>query len=529
MSELRRLVRNKKIKFNWSDLHKTEFEDLKTALLSSPCRGFPVYEFSNNKISPLILSTDFSCHGFSAILSQIQYGREVLIACSARKTTPTEQAYSSVKGELRGILFGIMKFDKFLSMSNFFFLVTDSMSLKWLISMKTSSKLFMRWATQIFSYNFKILHRQGKIHINADILSREKSILENPTGIDADEQNIHSLFPIQTCAIIKCGTCALSPATAVAAQSTLSDTNLTKFQALKRVPLSKLQTLSQANDNLIYPFTFNHLIQEQSNDRVLSEVKNWVINGLPENTQLFDEHLMYFVELFDLLCFESNVLMLKVSENANDLSKIFGSPTKIIVPMTLIKDVIHSAHSSKHCGHYKFATTYFRVNNRFHWRSMKSDIQKFIEDCVPCNLTGNRQYARDLKYSNLDCSILNQCIHIDLSGPWPKDIRGFTYVLVIVEAATRYNVFVPIRQKKAKIVAEAIFDRYMAYLGIPNHIHSDMGREFSNEVFENLCLNLEIKHSFAPVENHSSNLCERSIRDLVKFFKLLDKPDQRCW
>ena len=82
------------------------------ALLFSPCRGFPIYEFNNPKISPLILSTDFSSYGFSAILSQIQYGREILLACVARKTT-VEQSYSSFKGELRAII-------------NFF--VTDAMS-----------------------------------------------------------------------------------------------------------------------------------------------------------------------------------------------------------------------------------------------------------------------------------------------------------------------------------------------------------------------------------------------------------------
>ena len=122
LSELRRLVRNKKIKFHWNKEHQYEFEDLKNALLQSPCRGFPIYEFSNPKISPLILSTDFSSHGFSAILSQIQYSKEVLIACSARKTTSVEQSYSSTKGEIRAVLYGLMKYEKFISMSNFFLL-----------------------------------------------------------------------------------------------------------------------------------------------------------------------------------------------------------------------------------------------------------------------------------------------------------------------------------------------------------------------------------------------------------------------
>ena len=60
ISELRRKVRNGKEAFLWTKTHDMEFEDLKQALLSSPCRGFAIYDFQNNpKVSPLILSTDF--------------------------------------------------------------------------------------------------------------------------------------------------------------------------------------------------------------------------------------------------------------------------------------------------------------------------------------------------------------------------------------------------------------------------------------------------------------------------------------
>ena len=166
--------------------------------------------FKIKKFLLLFLQQIFLVMGLSAILIQIQCSKEVLLACSARKITSVEQSYSSIKWELRAVLYGLMKFEKFISMSNFFFLITDAMSLKWLVTMKSSSKLFMRWSTHIFSLNFKILHRCGKIHLNADVLSREKSVLDEPTKQDCAETNIHFIFPTsKICNLEGCNICTL--------------------------------------------------------------------------------------------------------------------------------------------------------------------------------------------------------------------------------------------------------------------------------------------------------------------------------
>ena len=180
-------------------------------------------------------------------------------------------------------------------MSNFFFLVTDAMSLKWLVSMKSSSKLFMSWSTHIFSLNFKILHRKGTIHLNADILSREKSILDHPTEQDVVETNIHSLFPAPKMWEINCcNICTISFVETSLAQNL----NPKKFQLLQTLPLSKVQALSHINENIIYSISNEKLSYEQSNDRILSEVKSWLLSGGPDNLKHYDSELLYYVELF---------------------------------------------------------------------------------------------------------------------------------------------------------------------------------------------------------------------------------------
>ena len=101
-----------------------------------------MFTYDKRQAGPFILTTDFSAKGMSAILSQVQNGKERLIACSGRKCTPPEQSYASIKGELAAIIYGLRKYESFLRYNTHFFLVTDSACIRYLATMKTSSKLF---------------------------------------------------------------------------------------------------------------------------------------------------------------------------------------------------------------------------------------------------------------------------------------------------------------------------------------------------------------------------------------------------
>ncbi len=46
------------------------------------------------------------------------------------------------------------------------------MALKWLKSMKNPAGRLARWSLFLQTYDFEVKHRTGKLHANADILSR---------------------------------------------------------------------------------------------------------------------------------------------------------------------------------------------------------------------------------------------------------------------------------------------------------------------------------------------------------------------
>ena len=96
-----------------------------------------------------------------------------------------------------------------------------------------------------------------------------------------------------------------------------------KFQILQTVPLFKLQALSHINENVIYPFSNEQLSSAQKNDRILSEVGLWLLQGGPDQLQHFDIELLYFVELYDRLYLKDDVIFIQMQDES-DFDAIFG-------------------------------------------------------------------------------------------------------------------------------------------------------------------------------------------------------------
>ena len=103
------------------------------------------------------------------------------------------------------------------------------------------------------------------------------------------------------------------------------------------------------------------------------------------------------------------------------------------------------------------------------------------------------------------------------------------YIVVLVEIATRFVFLIPVKNKTAKIIADVILSRYISFLGCPNNLHTDLGREFYNEIIKELCTSFHINYSFCAVDVHSSNMSERVIRNLNKFMRILTPQEFKKW
>ena len=116
----------KEKKFIWEEGTEAAFQELKNRLISAPILAFPQADGSE-----FILDTDASAYAIGAVLSQVQEGRERVIAYGSRCLDKPERNYCVTRREMLAVVY-FTKYFKHYLLGRRFLLRTDHGSLSWL-------------------------------------------------------------------------------------------------------------------------------------------------------------------------------------------------------------------------------------------------------------------------------------------------------------------------------------------------------------------------------------------------------------
>ena len=169
---------------------KQSFETLKARLTSAPILGFPY--FRGEKAGDFILDTDFSKEQTAGVLSQMQNGKEVVLMYGSKKNSRHGRNMGSTKGELYAGMFWMQRYSYYIKYRPFIWR-TDNSALVQTRELKSS--IIERWLTTIGEFDFRVEHRAGTKHGNADSLSRGG----NPeVASEDDEHGCAAVTPNET-------------------------------------------------------------------------------------------------------------------------------------------------------------------------------------------------------------------------------------------------------------------------------------------------------------------------------------------
>ncbi len=518
-------------KFLWLEAQQTSFSTLKQALVSSTVLTIP------NKHDRFILDTDASNVSIGAELLQVQDGVEKVVAYGSFALTKQQRQYCVTRRELLALVRFTSHFRHYL-LGREFTVRTDHNSLVWLMNFRHPEGQLARWLEELSQFNMSIQHRQGKLHTNADALSRRP------------DSDVCSAIGEEGLSKLPCGGCEycqrvqkkwedfeqrvdniVSLSSATSAQETLTPSirhltgpivvgnrvlppPTTSPPAVPGSGQTSMPTVPDTGQVPVPPDVTVGFREAQGKDRDLRFLREWLINHTePEAAELMlaGPAEKFYWNNRNLFMVSEDIIYLK-SETDTDI---------LVVPSDLRTQVISLHHDIPSAAHQGIARTKSRVKLQYFWYRMSSDIAQYVRGCKACNRCKDVPKNRFPLVQHHAGTPLEK-VHIDFLGPLPMSKKGNQFILVIVDNFTKWIECLPLPFQTAEITARAAVNGFFARFGYPAQLVSDQGRNFESSLFAEMCRLLHIKKSrttaYRPSANGQAERMNRTLMAAVRFF-----------
>ena len=195
---------------------------------------------------------------------------------------------------------------------------------------------------------------------------------------------------------------------------------------------------------------------------------------------------------------------------------------RLCVPHFLKEELMHISHHTV-CGPgHRAKMLYPELANSFWWPRMKVDCEEFVANCGKCG--GMRSVALP-KVTPGDVpmpSMPMETLHIDYKSLPVTTPSGYSNILVVVCALTRYAIFIPTKDKTAATTLRALIDNVFCVFGLSKALKvvHDNGPEFKNELAEECGKYLGFRRiavlPYTPTANGVAEASVKRIRDLLQ-------------
>ena len=261
---------------------------------------------------------------------------------------------------------------------------------------------------------------------------------------------------------------------------------------LSRCPLSK-DCSTPENDEVTVLICDEGIVnaklvaQETLNDKVLKQVLEFTKRGWVD--KIPQELNIYFKRRHELVC-ENGILL-------------WGD--RVIIPMSLRKLLLQDLHM-EHFGIVKMKQLARRY---LWWPGLDEDIELSVKSCRSCEENAKDPKKEKTAMWSWPAGPWKR-LHIDFAGPF----QGKMF-LVVVDAYSKYLDITPMATATSSTTIKALRTLF-SHFGLPEHIVSDNGSQFTSEEFRAFLKNNDILHTCtAPGHPATNGLAER----YVGFFK----------
>lgn len=189
------------------------------------------------------------------------------------------------------------------------------------------------------------------------------------------------------------------------------------------------------------------------------------------------------------------------------------------------KDRIIALIKEQHCGpiggHRGVNATTAVLSIYFDIPGLRALVSDFIKTCEICQRTKYDRQNRNLPLTHtVTASEPNERIAFDIIGPFKYPDGNKYYGLTIQDDFSKFILFCGIRDCTAEVVAKALVENWILYLGIPKILLSDNGSNLCGEIMTGIANYFNIKRITTSVAHPQSNgSVERAHARLAEFIR----------
>ena len=536
---------------------KEAFDTLKKKCMTAPVLAFADLE------KPFLLETDASGIGLGAVLHQVQEdGKLHPVAYASRALKKGEKNYHSSKLEFLALKWAVTKQFKEYLYYKPFTVRTDNNPLTYILTTPNLDACGHRWVSSLARYTFKIEYLKGTDNKVADVLSRietrldddtVKKLLESCPTTEIKGSNNKGISqaepPVFEDQLPESEDSALRSKVRKEAVNEViqrarhlhvphaeadNPALIERHEEIERenaIHLANLVATKHVKHNL----TGTNWKALQEADPIISQVLKWKKLNEANHTKdkklrdrrTLEEYLLTVVNAFDAkaygsrqkdLIYQNSLLYMKeTATNMTDELLLF------IVPANKRQAALDLCH--RDAGHQGRDRTYSLLKERFWWPKMRTQMMTNIMNCAKCKVFEKREPKAPL------CSIVAtepmDLIHVDLLGlETTIDVQiqpVVQKVLVITDHFSCHVQAYKVPDKRAITIAKCLYDQYFCHYGFPRCLMSDQGREFCNNILQEMCYYLNIKKvRTTPYHPQSNGTVERVHQTLRRMIGKLD-------
>ena len=190
-----------------------------------------------------------------------------------------------------------------------------------------------------------------------------------------------------------------------------------------------------------------------------------------------------------------------------DLDK--GNLFLLVIPEKYKPIIFNTYHDSLLAGH-QGPSTAMTIRQKFFIHNLMNKVKRYIEACHTCLKTKPKYMKNRPVYGRIPVDYAPmQDLSIDIKT-MPQAFGGYHLLLVITCDQTNFTIAVPLRDRTAQMVAEALIYRVIYLFGPPRQIICDEATEFSSAIVQAILCMLNCRLKVISPYNHSSK-CERQI------------------